>query len=408
MTIHNHNVSQDVSQRMVRDYTRFNLDANILAKIKNASFINATPRYLLYNESVTSFAANQIATRWINGRLGIQIERSRTNDFLYTQQLNMGNWIKSDCTINKNTVTAPDGSLTGNTVVESTDGAPKGHYFYQGVNVTINETRLIHHFIKAAGRPRIWFYLGTVGFPFTPEVKFDLDAGIAYGAANLVDYGIHPIGNDWYKCWASATTDATAANNFEFPLLDAAGNYNYQGDGRDALYLWQPDNQVGKYNDSTVLSEAVPGTRAVDQLSWAAGDFDSQLVNNEFRMDWIPHYKSHFLPDGGEILNLFDIRSASNRITLRYVRTSRILELVLSAGANPTTDALTFDWQQRMIIKFNPFVGSIRVEGATSGGIPAVTTPWHALYDSGMTYTHGALYDWTGRHADSILTLPYN
>lgn len=50
---------------------------------------------------------------------GLLIERQRTNLFLYAQDFSNASWTKTACTVTADTTGAPDGTTTGDKIVES-------------------------------------------------------------------------------------------------------------------------------------------------------------------------------------------------------------------------------------------------------------------------------------------------
>jgi len=116
-------------------------------------------------------------------------------------------WTKVRSSISSDVITAPDGTLTADKLVEDTT-ASATHEVSSGFTPTNGETYTFSFYAKADNRN--WVYAGlttgTASYAF-----FDLVNGVV-GTVNGVYTGatIQSIGSGWYRCSITRTTTAAS------------------------------------------------------------------------------------------------------------------------------------------------------------------------------------------------------
>jgi len=155
-----------------------------------------------------------------------------TNKYSYSQNFSQSFWVPATSTFTQNTVTSPDGSLTGATWTGSSASIP---YFAGTTSITTGLSYTFSIYVKAGTQTRAGILLysthfnsgGANGFPV-----WDLSTGTLVTAppAFITAYGIQAVGNGWYRLYVTST--ATTTNGSIFTQLvrmqDAtyvAGNY---------------------------------------------------------------------------------------------------------------------------------------------------------------------------------------
>ena len=164
-----------------------------------------------------------------------------------------GQWIASASTVtNVNQVTAPDGTLTAENLIEGT--AETGHYL--GVRSPSQTTSDVYNFsvyarpISSGSKRWLGFRgLGNGGNNLYPV--FDVAEGTIaeYGNASVWDdVKIEPAGNGWYRCSAS-TTPGNTVTGMRYHLQEASSNQTsshlYEGDGVSGMALWGAQQTIG-------------------------------------------------------------------------------------------------------------------------------------------------------------------
>lgn len=185
------------------------------------------------------------------------LEPARTNLILYSQEFNNAAWIKTASSITANIINAPDGTLTGDKLVENASTGT--HYMYPAVNISvingINYTLSVY--AKNNGRRYFLLYDG-----FNDIGKFfDLQTGTilgTQGSGTLINSSIQLI-NGWYRC----SITYQQAGNFASPqiyLSSTGSNFSYTGNGTSGIYLWGEQLETGNTATAYIPTTNAPVT----------------------------------------------------------------------------------------------------------------------------------------------------
>ena len=172
------------------------------------------------------------------------VKKSPHNLQVYSQDFDNAAWSKSRITVSTNATTAPDGTLTADKIVETTETGAK--YWRDFASAVTGERYFFSVFAKAGERKylQMWTAFGTGGF--FPQVWniFDVEAGTITGADSDADsVTIEDVGNGWFRCTTSITADGTGLDDIGFGLWDGVGSIptqgiSYTGDGSSGLFVW--------------------------------------------------------------------------------------------------------------------------------------------------------------------------
>jgi hypothetical protein len=193
--------------------------------------------------------------------LGLLIEEQRTNLFVYSEQFDNAQWNKVNTSIAANTVVAPDGTITADTItVVATNG-----YITRSVTSVVSSTLSLY--VKQGVGSR--FSLSTSGQSSADTAVFNLStATVITTGANNRAASITPVGNGWYRL--VVTRNATAGNATTYMgFLDAnatAGDYHY---------IWGAQFEAGAFATSYIPTVASQVTRAADAASMTGANFSS-------------------------------------------------------------------------------------------------------------------------------------
>jgi len=206
---------------------------------------------------------------------GLLIEESRTNLLTYSEQFDNADWIKSRCTVTANAITAPDGTLTADKMVEDTQtGAHHlnrgGFAFVSGTTYTISQH------VKAAERNKCALGLGNSTVTFNggaAAATFDLVAKTATKGAYGLSAGIQELPGGWFRVWLTGTADSTGNDTAFAPFLNNGSTTSYTGDGTSGIYIWGAQLEVGSFPTSYVPTTTTAVTRAADVAAMTGMNF---------------------------------------------------------------------------------------------------------------------------------------
>ena len=202
--------------------------------------------------------------------LGLLIEESRTNLQTYSSDFSNAIWNKSNATITADTVVAPDGTLTGDKLVENTT-ASVNHSVYQQIASQGAGTYTYSIFVKPAGRTQLKI-AQTITTAY--QLDFELSNLTISGSVGGATGTITSVGNGWYRCSMTFTTVASLTLGMAIYSI-SGGSVTYTGDGFSGLYLWGAQLEAGAFATSYIPTVASQVTRAADAASMTGTNFSS-------------------------------------------------------------------------------------------------------------------------------------
>jgi hypothetical protein len=165
-----------------------------------------------------------------------------SNLFTYSEDLTNAAWTKTRSTITANAITAPDGTLTADKVVEDGTAANDHRVQYSFAGLT-NGVRYRLSFYAKAGE-RTW--IGTYsGFSSAGNLT---NFNLTTGAVGTVSSGVRsaystPVGDGWYRYTMVVTSNATSGITYIY-LGEADNDTTYSGDSASGAYVWGASLQL--------------------------------------------------------------------------------------------------------------------------------------------------------------------
>lgn len=166
-----------------------------------------------------------------------------TNLVSYSSALESSSWSKNGATVTPSATTAPDGSGSGEKLVESADG--NNHAVSNTFSIPAGAVATASIYAKAGERSALFLALDS-GTGDLAGQYFDLAHGTLgtssqQGGAVLSNASITPVGNGWYRCSItgalnSSSTEIALESNISTGTADTSNSYT--GDGRSGIYLW--------------------------------------------------------------------------------------------------------------------------------------------------------------------------
>jgi hypothetical protein len=223
--------------------------------------------------------------------LGLLVEEQRANLFTYSEQFDDATWTKVASTITANTLVAPDGTLTGDKLVEDTSNA--SHNVNKGSITTSTTTASTCSFYaKAGGRSVIQVRYGVQSVVNRGQGNVDLTTGTValiqnVGTATGTTLTATPVGNGWYRIAISTNPNDAASTQMRlFVILGnvAVGSMTgaaYTGDGYSGIYIWGAQLEAGGFATSYIPTAGSSVTRNADVASMTGTNFSSWYNQSE-------------------------------------------------------------------------------------------------------------------------------
>jgi hypothetical protein len=263
---------------------------------------------------------------------GLLIEEQRTNLLTRSEEFNDAAWTKARVSVTDNAIVAPDGTLTGDKLVE--DLTNDTHLVLRNVTTVVGALYTLSVYAKAAERTQASLQL--VGSATFPRVWFDLTTAtiITTSAATGT---ITSVGDDWYRLTLTATIDTTTSSARIY--LQIPGELQgYQGNGTSGLYIWGSQLEAGAFATSYIPTTTTALTRNADDAVITGTNFSDfwQASKGGVLVQAIPSTVSGTRP-----LVQFDDGTADNIIALRGNTTNPELQIVDGGTPQATIDAGT-------------------------------------------------------------------
>jgi hypothetical protein len=183
------------------------------------------------------------------------LEPQRTNNALYSEQLDNAAWTKQNTTVTANAVTSPSGYQDADKLIET--ASTGAHRASVSSGATLNGT--FSFFAKAGERTKVAILSTTI------DLGFDLSNGTLINLGSGTSVGkIENYGNGWYRC---SLPQASGIVALALALLDNAGNISYTGNGTSGAYFWGAQLEVGAYATSYIPTLGASVTRVADAAS---------------------------------------------------------------------------------------------------------------------------------------------
>ena len=151
-----------------------------------------------------------------------------------SEEFNDAAWGKAAVSVTSNAITAPNGALTADAIIENTANTIH-RVVSQSITSLAGVTYSYSVYAKNNGRRYLYMNFGAL---FTAAATFDLQDGTfisASGAASITN-----VGDGWYRCTVTGASVAGASGTGALQLNNssAATDSTYLGDGVSGIFLW--------------------------------------------------------------------------------------------------------------------------------------------------------------------------
>ncbi len=219
---------------------------------------------------------------------GLLVEESRTNLFARSADFDNAYWTKVESSTHANSITAVDGQLAADKIIESSLLAKhfiKKHITGdQGIS-SVGESITGSIFLKASERSKALLILKSTGIGDTDssgdlhgECLFNLLNGQIDSVTNLSSLNLGvvrgsisvrsvDVGDGWYRCIITVTIVSAAPRpggwRFEVVLHNGT-SISYTGDGTSGIFAWGAQLEADAFATSYIPTTTAAATRAAD------------------------------------------------------------------------------------------------------------------------------------------------
>jgi hypothetical protein len=212
--------------------------------------------------------------------LGLEIEEQRTNLITYSDDFANAAWTKTRSSVSANTIVAPDGTLTGDTLIADT-AASTTHFATQSASFTSGVSYTVTLYAKQAGLRYVRLGFSATAFGVIQVAFFDLQDGVVTSTSGTVTTSIQNVGNGWWRVRVTATATATASDTVAINLSSNGTSSNFTGDGYSGIYIWGAQLEAGAFATSYIPTVASQVTRSADAASMTGSNFSSWFRQDE-------------------------------------------------------------------------------------------------------------------------------
>lgn len=225
----------------VSDYSAIRGLKTVVGVAEDSTSRNQFPAVIA---SVTGFTAGAHLSVPYTSLARCALVDNSPNLFLRSDEFDNAAWTKSGATVSANATAAPDGTTTGEDLIESSSN--ESHFVIQDVTVSSAALDMcIGVFGKPNGRDWMLFEMRELTGSTDVSVWFNLSTGAvgttATGAnwSNLRTF-VRDYGNGWYACYIVARK-TNAATSVRGIIRTATGDgvSTYLGNGTSGIRIWR-------------------------------------------------------------------------------------------------------------------------------------------------------------------------
>ena len=275
--------TERVLPRLALDFTTGTLDARVAVAraLNTATAVNSSGFIATVNANLPRFDYDPLTLAC----KGLLIEEARTNGFTYSEDFRdtaaagaTRPWVYSNASVSANTITAPDNTLTADTIIENT--ATNSHGVFQPFTTTSGTPTTLSFYAKAKERTQVASIGGGGGYGTTITVIYNLVALTAVVATGTATATITDVGNGWRRCTWTATPTASNPTNHFIQLASGGANV-YTGDGTSGAYVWGAQLELGAFATSYIPTTTTSLARNADVVTMTGTNFSDWYNQTE-------------------------------------------------------------------------------------------------------------------------------
>jgi hypothetical protein len=306
--------------------------------------------------------------------LGLLVEEQRTNLLVRSEEFDNASWLKANASVTANSISAPSGAATADTLVE--DNALSAHVLQQSANVVSGTAYTLSCYAKPAGR-NFAQLLMLGGFAANITAFFDITTGAVGTTAGSPTVTSTNVGNGWYRLSITATAISTTSTAIQLRPASSSSTAFYQGDGTSGIYVWGAQLEAGAFPTSYIPTTTAAVTRSADVASITGSAFSSWYSQDEGTM--FADVTVLSTAKNNQVISIDD-GTSGNRIELRVLAVATTMRHDMAAGGvTQNTGSITVGTDLRRVAALGYRSGDTRLQSGSIGNtftgatVPTVT-----------------------------------
>jgi len=247
------------------------LDSRItFTRASSGTFIDSAGLVQTASTNVARFTHNPVTI----ASQGLLIEGERTNLLLRSEEFDNASWGKSESSVSSNSLTAPDGNLTADKLIESS--ATNVHNANQTFAATSGTTYTFSVFLKRGERS--FALMALIGAFTTTSVQVNLLTGaVSTGTGSPLSATVQSFPNGWFRVsFSLAATSTATATALIYTSTDGVwANRVYTGDGTSGFCIWGAQVEAGSFVTSYIATTTASATRAAESAVMTGTNFSA-------------------------------------------------------------------------------------------------------------------------------------
>jgi hypothetical protein len=270
------------------------------------------------------------------------LEPSATNLIKFSEDFTQAEWTKNNTSINSNNIIAPDGTLTADKLIENTSNAQ--HTIYDNVAWTTGQDYSFSVFAKKGERNILAIVFPYTAFGAWKYASFNLDTGATITVDSGVTASIESLPNGWYRCIATATTNATTSADMAIKMqtVGSSQGESYQGDGSSGFYIWGAMLEQQSYATSYIPTAGTIISRASETCN------NSKPSVNSTEGVLYAEIQALASDSTDKVITMSD-GSTSNRVQVYFNSSNQIVGGLISGGSGQA--AITYSTDIKLVSK---------------------------------------------------------
>jgi hypothetical protein len=251
----------------------------------------------------------------VDGCPHLLLEAQRTN--LITESAVFSGYSGSNAVITDNSITSPDGTLTGAILADDNAGGTGVIQISEAVTVDVSSAYTWSIFAKKKDLNFIAFRLFGFTTPINDTSFFNLNLGTVVSAGSGQVAEIENYGNGWYRCSITFTTDAADTNGtLQIRVSqDGTSTASVNLDNTSNIYIWGWQFEKSNYASSYIPTS---GSAVTVLAETCDNSGNNQLINSTEGVVYCEIASLAETPETRSVLGIGVAGSGDDRVTIEY------------------------------------------------------------------------------------------